>query len=316
VTPAIAPPRLVVIVGPTGAGKSQLALRLAHAVDGDIVSADSQQVYRGMDIGTGKASAADRARVRHHLLDIVAPDDEMTAARFATCAAETISEIAAQGRVAIVCGGTGLYVRALLFGLFAGPPADAALRAELDAVALRDGTPALWARLSPLDQESAARINPNDRKRLIRALEVVTTTGVTLAEHHRRHDHRSAPARYPYRMLGVAPERAALYATIERRVDAMVDAGLVDEVRGLRAAGYLPPLRSQQAIGYAEIHAHVAGEYDWARALELVKRNSRHYARRQLSWYRGDDAIAWTHDATTVDLAPTVAYLRGAASAP
>ncbi|MBK9031967.1 MAG: tRNA (adenosine(37)-N6)-dimethylallyltransferase MiaA [Myxococcales bacterium] len=307
----MATPRLVVIVGPTGAGKTALAVALARAAGGEIVSCDSQQVYAGMDLGTGKASAAERAAAPHHLLDVIGPDAEMTAARFAALADAAIAEIAGRGRPVIVCGGTGLYVRALLFGLFAGPPAVPAVRAELEAEVAAAGSGALWARLAAADPDSAARIDPNDRKRLIRALEVIVTTGVALSEHHRRHDHRRVPPRYPHRLIGVAPPRADLYAAIDARCDAMVAAGLVEEVAQLRAAGHVPPLRSQQAIGYAELHEHLAGRFDLSRAIELMKRNSRRYARRQLSWYRSQTAVEWVTAADRVDLGDLAAYLTG-----
>lgn len=298
-------PRLLVVVGPTGAGKTALALALAEATGGEIVSADSQQVYAGMDVGTGKATAAERARARHHLLDVASPADDMTAARFAALADAALAELAARGTPAIICGGTGLYVRALLYGLFDGPAADPALRAALAERPLAE----LHAELSVRDPDSAARIDPHDRKRLTRALEVLATTGVTMTEHHRRHDHRTVPPRYPHRLIGLAPPRDALYRTIDARVDAMLAAGLLDEVRALRAAGFAPPLRSQQAIGYAELHEHLDGRLDLSRAIELVKRNSRRYARRQLSWYRSQPAVEWAAGPGEVDLAALVAYL-------
>lgn len=305
------PPRLVVVVGPTGAGKTRLAIELAERSGGEVVSCDSQQVYLGMDIGTGKATAAERARVPHHLLDVLRPDEEMTAARFIALADAAIAAIAARGRTVIVCGGTGLYVRALLLGLFEGPPADPALRAELDARAAAHGTAALWHDLAAVDPESAARIDPNDRKRLVRALEVQRGTGVPLSEHLRRHDHRAVAPRYPHQLVGLAPPRERLYAVIDARVDAMLAAGLLDEVRALRAAGYAPPLRSQQAIGYAELHEHLAGRSDLSRAVELVKRNSRRYARRQLSWYRPDPAVRWADEPGAVDVESLGRYLAG-----
>jgi tRNA dimethylallyltransferase len=304
-------PRLVVVVGPTGAGKTALAVDLAARVGGEVVSCDSQQVYVGMDIGTGKVGAAERARVPHHLLDVVLPDDEMTAARYVDLADRAIADVAARGRSVIVCGGTGLYVRALLRGLFAGPPADAALRAELYARADAAGTAALWADLAAVDPESAGRIDRNDRKRLVRALEVQRLTGETLAEHHRRHDHRAVPARFPHVLVGLAPPRDRLYAVIDARVDAMLAAGLVDEVRALRDRGYRPPLRSQQAIGYAELHDHLEGRSDLSRAVELVKRNSRRYARRQLAWYRPDPAVRWADNPGAVDVDSLEGYLAG-----
>lgn len=303
------PPRLVVIVGPTAAGKTRLAIDLATKVGGEIVSADSQQVYIGMDIGTGKASAAERAAVPHHLLDVVRPDEEMTAARFATLADAAIADIAARGRPVVVCGGTGLYVRILRFGLFDAPPGDPDLRAELAAVDVAE----LHARLAAADPAAAARIDRNDRKRITRALEVLALTGTPMSEHQRRHDFRSLEPRYPMRVVGLRPPREALYARIDARVDQMIAAGLEDEVRALRAAGFRPPLRSQQAIGYAELHAALDGAIDRARAIELIKRNSRRYARRQLAWYRGDPSVAWSEDPSRVDLDSLERYLCGPA---
>lgn len=303
-------PRLVVVVGPTGAGKTRLAIELAERCGGEVVSCDSQQVYVGMDIGTGKATAAERARVPHHLLDVVAPDQEMTAARFLELADAAIADVAGRGKAVIVCGGTGLYVRALLLGLFEGPAADAAIRAELDARDLG----ALRQDLAAVDPESAARIEPNDRKRLVRALEIHRLTGVTMTEHHRRHDHRAVEPRYPHRLVGLAPPRPQLYAQIETRVDTMLAAGLLDEVVALRARGFAPPLRSQQAIGYAELHDHLDGRSDLSRAIELIKRNSRRYARRQLSWYRPDPSVIWAPDPGAVDVDALERYLGGAAA--
>jgi tRNA dimethylallyltransferase len=299
------PPRLVVIVGPTGAGKTRLAIDLARRVGGEVVSADSQQVYTGMDIGTGKATAAERAEVPHHLLDVIRPDEDMTAARFATLADAAITDIAARGRPVIVCGGTGLYVRILLFGLFDAPPADPDLRADLATIDL----PALVERLRAVDPDAASRIDPNDRKRLTRAIEVHALTGTPISEHQRRHDFRTLEPRYDARLVGLAPARDDLYPRIDARVDQMLAAGLLDEVRALRDAGYAPPLRSQQAIGYAELHAHLAGDHDLARAIELIKRNSRRYARRQLAWYRSDASVSWSEDPTRVDLDSLERYL-------
>ena len=299
-------PRLVVVVGPTGAGKTGLAIELAERAGGEVISADSQQVYVGMDIGTGKATPAERARVRHHLIDVVRPDAEMTAARFVELADAAIADVTARGKTAVVCGGTGLYVRALLLGLFAGPGRDPDLRARLDAEADVD---ALHARLASIDPELAARVDRNDRKRIVRALEVWELTGVPMSEHQRRHDHRAATPRYPARLIGLAPPRDALYRRIDQRVDEMIAAGLVDEVRALRDAGYQPPLRSQQAIGYAELHETFAGRLTLDRAIELIKRNSRRYARRQISWYRPDPAVAWAEGPRAVDLASLAEYL-------
>ncbi len=304
-------PRLVVIVGPTGAGKTRLAIDLALRAGAEIVSADSQQVYVGMDIGTGKASAAERVAARHHLIDVARPDDEMTAARFVALADAGIAEIAARRRSIVVCGGTGLYVRALLYGLFEGPPAVPDLRAALerDADTHPDGTRHLHGRLAVIDPAIAARVDANDRKRIIRALEVHQVTGVTMSEHQARHDHRTLPPRYEHVFVGVAPERAALYHRIDQRVDEMLAAGFLAEVAALRERGFAPPLRSQEAIGYAELHAHLDGAHPLTRAVELIKRNSRRYARRQISWYRPDQRVAWHGGPSAVDLAPLERYL-------
>jgi tRNA dimethylallyltransferase len=309
------PPRLVVIVGPTGAGKTRLALDLAERCGGEVVSADSQQVYVGMDIGTGKATAEERARVPHHVLDVVRPDEDMTAARFIELADRAIADVAARGKVVIVCGGTGLYVRALLLGLFDGPPASPEVRAELTAIAARDGTAALHAELTRVDPIAAAKIDPNDTKRTIRALEVFRLTGEPMSTHQARHDHRSMPMRYEVRAVGLSPEREDLYRAIEARVDAMLAAGLEREVLALRDQGFCPPLRSQQAIGYAELHDVAANTVSRERAIELIKRNSRHYARRQLSWYRGTSSatgpVTWYPGPAAVDLADLERYLAG-----
>jgi tRNA dimethylallyltransferase len=300
-------PRLVVIVGPTGAGKTRLAIELAERVGGEVISCDSQQVYVGMDIGTGKVTAAERARVPHHLLDVVRPDEDMTAARFVELADRAIAEVAARGKPVIICGGTGLYVRALLLGLFEGPPASAAVRDELAAM----GIARVRAELERVDPAAAAKIDKHDEKRMIRALEVYRLTGEAMSAHQARHDHRTLPRRYDARLVGLHPARDALYRAIERRVDEMIEAGFEHEVEALRARGYRPPLRSQQAIGYAELHALADGELQRARAIELIKRNSRHYARRQASWYRPDNQIAWHASSAAVDLTDLERYLAG-----
>lgn len=309
---ASSPPRLVVVIGPTASGKTRLAIDLARAAGGEVVSADSQQVYRGMDIGTGKASAAERAGVPHHLIDVCEPTEEMTAARFAALADEAIAGAAARGAPVVVAGGTMLYVRVLLLGLFAGPAGDEALRRRLIEESGGDAA-VLWQRLAAADAEAAARIDRNDLKRIVRALEVLELTGVPMSEHQRRHDHRRVEPRYPARIVGLCPpDRDKLYRRIDARVDEMFAGGLEDEVARLRAAGVGRELRSQAAIGYAEVHRHLDGEVDRDTAIALVKRNSRRYARRQLSWYRGDPRVEWRADPSTVALDDLVRYLRDA----
>lgn len=301
---------LLVIVGPTGAGKTELALRLAEAVGAEIVSADSQQVYRGMDIGTGKASAEEQARVPHHVLDVLSPDEEMTAARFVELADAAIADVRGRGKPVVVAGGTMLYVRALLRGLFEGPAADSEFRAALTERAERDGLESLWDEMAKVDAKSSETIHKTDARRIIRALEVHHKTGIPLSEHHRIH--QAQPDRYEAKVVGVKPEREALYAKINARVLGMMEAGLLEEVAGLREQGYGPGLRSQQAIGYSELHDHLAQETALGEAVELIQRNSRRYARRQLSWYRGQDDVLWYPGPSEVDLGELGGYLASA----
>ncbi len=283
-------PPLLVIVGPTASGKTALALRAAELLGGEIISADSQQVYQGMDIGTGKASAAERARVPHHLLDLVTPAQPMSAATWAAAADAAIADLAARGRRAIVAGGTGLYVRALLRGLFDGPSRDDALRTALYAEAAEGGGAALHARLAAVDPVSAARIRASDTVRVVRALEVHAATGIAMSAHQAAH--AGGAPRYRSLTIGLSPPAAVRAARIDARVDAMMAAGLLDEVRALVAAGHADAL-ALQAIGYRQLVQHLAGAIDLAEAVRQIKRDSRRYARRQLTWYRDDASVAW-----------------------
>jgi tRNA dimethylallyltransferase len=304
--------RIVCVVGPTAAGKTALALQLARAAGAEIVSADSQQVYIGMDIGTSKATAEERALVPHHGLDVVRPDEPMTAARRAALADEATAAAAARGRPAVVVGGTGLYVRALLHGLFDGPPADPALRARLEAEAdaAPEGTALLHARLAAVDPAAAARIDRRDRVRLIRALEVHELTGEAISVHQERHDYRNAPLRYDVRGIGLAPPRAELHARIDARVDQMIAAGLEAEVRALGAAGYGYDLRAFGAIGYREMCAFLQGKMPLPEAIASIKSATRRYARRQLSWFRTEPTVSWYESPAAVDLASVATWLR------
>lgn len=280
---------IVAIVGPTGSGKTSVALELAEAGGAEIVNCDSRQIFRGLDIGSAKPTAAERARVPHHLFDVVNPDESFDAARYAAAARAAIAGITARGRRVVVVGGTGLYLRALRFGLFAGPPADPALRARLDAE--EDAAPgALHARLTRLDPDSAARLHANDRLRLIRALEVLEATGRPLSDWHG--EHRFAGDELSMRVVGLRVERAALYPRLDARCAAMLDAGLLDEVRGLTAR-YDPALPALQSIGYRQMAAHLRGECDLPTALEAMRRATRQFAKRQTTWFRAEPGIEW-----------------------
>jgi len=282
------PPRDVLLLGPTASGKSALAMAIAQRLPVEIISVDSALVYRGMDIGTAKPDAAERARVPHHLIDIIDPTDAYSAARFALDAARLIAAIRRRGRLPLLVGGTMLYARALTQGMHALPPADPELRARLDAEAARLGWPALHARLARLDPATAARLEPADGQRIQRALEVIETTGTPLSAL------LSAPAPAPDpgtpRPLTIALEpsdRAALHARIERRFDEMLAQGLLDEVARLRARGDLDlALPSMRCVGYRQVWEHLDGRYDLAQTRARGIAATRQLAKRQLTWLR------------------------------
>jgi tRNA dimethylallyltransferase len=279
---------VVVVLGPTASGKSALAVALAQRFAGEVVSADAFAVYRGMDVGTAKPTAAERQGVPHHLLSVIAPSDRCDASRWLALAEAAIAGIRARGRLPIVAGGTPLYVKALLEGLSAGAPRDPAVRGALEARYEREGGPALFAELQRVDPAYAADRHPNDQRRIVRALEVHALTGRAYSSFHTTDGVRRADLR-PL-LIGLEWPRAEIYARIDARAAAMVAAGLVDEVRGL--AGVLSP-EARQAVGYKEVLAHLAGEYDLARALALIQQKSRNLAKHQLTWYRGWPDIRW-----------------------
>lgn len=283
--------RVGFIVGPTGAGKSALALELAERLDAEIVNADSRQVYRGLDIGTAKPSAEERRRVPHHLIDVRAPDDPLDVAAFVALARAAIADIAARGRAPLVVGGSGLYLRVLRGGIFAGPPAAPELRRELAALAAERGIEYLHARLAEVDPASAARIGHRDLYRVTRALEVYRLTGQPISAHQERHRFAARP--YQTLAAGIATERKRLYEAIERRFDEMVARGLVDEVRALLAAGCDPGRPPLRTVGYRQIAAAVRGEMTLGEAIVLAKRDTRRLAKRQLTWFRADPEIVW-----------------------
>ncbi len=279
------------IVGPTGSGKSAVAVEVAERLGAEIVNADSRQFYRGMDIGTAKPSAAERRRAPHHLIDVRAPGEPLDAATFVRMAREAISAIARRDRPVLVVGGSGLYLRALSGGIFSGPPACPGLRRELEQIAAERGAPFLHGRLNEADPAAAARIQRNDRCRIVRALEVYRLTGVPISVHQRRHSF-SARELEPL-TVGLALARPRLYAAIDQRFDAMMAAGLVDEVRALLAAGPRPAQPLLSAIGYREIAAFVRGDLGLEQAVALAKRATRRLAKRQLTWFRREPDIIW-----------------------
>lgn len=286
---------LLVIAGPTATGKTEMALRVAERVGGEIISADSMQIYRDMDIGTAKPTAEERARAPIHLIDFVPPTGEYTVADFCRDAGREIARVHARGRLPIVCGGTGLYLRALTEGFeFPPGPRDTSVRARLLNEAAEVGTEALHARLRTVDPAAAKRIEPGDLRRIIRALEVFELTGQPLSALQRRRavDAPAVPDYNCAKYVLTAP-RELLFTRIERRVDAMMDAGWLAEVQRLLAAGVTAASQSMQAIGYRHLLQHLAGERGLEETVALIKRDTRRYAKRQMTWLRGDRGYRW-----------------------
>lgn len=282
---------LIVICGPTASGKSELALRLAGQLDAEIVNADSMQVYRGMDIGTAKPTKSERESIPHHLIDVAPPDRLFSAADFMEAADAAIADVAARGKRVIVVGGTGLYIRALLNGLVDSPSGAGEIRYQLQAEADLIGNQAMLEKLRLVDPESAGQVHPNNLVRIIRALEVHRLTGIPLSRYQQ--EHAFAGQRYRSLQIGIQVERGVLYSRIEERVERMLRDGLLEEVQGLLDAGYGRELKSMRSIGYKEAAACLCGEYGLDRAAELIKRDTRRYAKRQLTWFRADSNILW-----------------------
>jgi tRNA dimethylallyltransferase len=285
-------PLLVVLLGPTASGKTALSLHLAERFGGEIVSCDSVAVYRGMDLGSAKPTAAERARVSHHLLDVASPEHAYTAGDYSRDARAAIAAIAARGRLPIVTGGSGLYLRALLDGLFAGPQRSELLRARLRSSGERHGAGWLHRLLQRLDPVSAARIHANDEPKLIRALEVAVATRQPLSAAFAREGGRNPLTGYRILRLGLQPERAALYARINERAAAMFAAGLIEETHALLAA-YEPPPAALGALGYKQAVRVLSGEATLVEAIAEAQQGHRNYAKRQGTWFRHEPDVEW-----------------------
>jgi tRNA dimethylallyltransferase len=283
--------KILVICGQTASGKSELALRLAHELDAEIISADSMQVYRGLNIGTAKPTQQQRAEVSHHLIDIVEPERLFSAADFVAAADDAVRDISNRGKRAIVVGGTGLYIRALLKGLVDSPSGAGEIRSRLQEEARRVGNEAMLERLRLVDPELAAGLHSNNLVRIIRALEVQQLTGIPLSRY--QEEHAFAVHRYESLQIGIAVERSRLYARIDERVDRMLAEGLLDEVRGLLSSGYGRELKAMRSIGYKEAAAHLGGEITQEEAERLIKRDTRRYAKRQQTWFNADPDVLW-----------------------
>ena len=283
---------LLALVGPTATGKTETAILVAEALGGEIVNADSMSFYRGMDIGTAKPTVEERARVRHHLIDILNPDELFSVAEYKARAEAAIDNVLARHRVPILVGGSGLYVRAVISGVsFTQAPPDYELRRQLTAEAEREGTPLLHRRLAEVDPEAATRITPRDLKRIIRALEVYLTTGETISSLQALD--RERPPRYNTCQFGLTLPREELYRRIEARIARQLAAGLVAEVQGLLDRGYHEGLVPMKGLGYAQVARYLRGACSLGDVVVALKRDTRRFAKRQLTWFRADARVQW-----------------------
>ncbi|MDT8366690.1 MAG: tRNA (adenosine(37)-N6)-dimethylallyltransferase MiaA [bacterium] len=295
--------QIVAIGGPTASGKSSLAMALGGLIPVELLNFDSMQIYRGMDIGTAKPGKEDRETIPHHLLDIRDPDELFSVGQYTPLFRDTVEDIASRGPLPVAVGGTGLYLRGALGGLIEGPGRDDDLRKELKSLEM--GEPGvLYRMLVEKDPETASRNKPRDMVRIIRALEVYELTGMSISELHREHSFRDRP--FDAVIYCLNPERATLYRWVEKRVDEMMEDGLLTEVEVLRDNGYGRDLPSMKALGYRELLAHLDGETSLEEAVELIKRNTRRYAKRQITWFKGEKGVRWL-DISHPDEIPSLA---------
>jgi tRNA dimethylallyltransferase len=284
-------PRVVVICGPTALGKTSVAIRMAHIFDGEIVGADSMQIYKSMDIGTAKPTAEEQAGVKHHLIDIINPDEGFDARQYAAMAREKVEELYHRNKIPFAVGGTGFYIKALLHGLFEIEATGENCRDGLNKEAQIHGAAFLYERLCRQDPEAAKKIHPNDTYRIIRALEVHAVTGKTLSGFHQTHGFKDRP--FAVLKIGLHIHREMLYDRINQRADVMINNGLLDEVKRLLSMGYSPELKSMQSIGYRHMVDFIEGDCSWEETVRTIKRDTRRYAKRQLTWFRADPEVIW-----------------------
>ena len=283
--------KTIVIAGPTASGKTFLSVDLAIALDGEVINCDSMQVYRGMDVGTAKPTTKEQRGIAHYLLDVVDPDEEFNAAIYRSLAFPVIEDIASRGKTSFVVGGTGLYIKGLLNGLFECPPSDTVFRESLREELKTCGTAGLYKRLEDIDSESAGRIHPNDGLRIIRALEIVHLTGRLYSELTREHGFETTSLSALKLCLDI--DREILYDRINKRSITMVESGLIQETEELLRKGYSPRLKPMKAIGYRHMVKYLLGEWSLEEAVHNLQRDTRRYAKRQLTWFRADPEYAW-----------------------
>jgi tRNA dimethylallyltransferase len=284
-------PKVIIICGPTGVGKTAVGIQLAEKLDGEIISADSMQIYRYMDIGTAKPTADEQSRIPHHMIDIVDPDENFDAVRFAEMARDKVMQLHQRGVMPLVVGGTGLYIKALLQGLFQSNPVDPKTRERLMKEAVENGSGILYDRLKRVDPDTADRLHPNDSYRIIRALETIESTGRSISEHQQEHGFSDEP--FNALKIYLRIDRQKLYERIDKRVDMMIEEGLVDEVKKLLAMSYSADLKSMQSIGYRHMVEFLAEQLPWDECVRTLKRDTRRFAKRQFTWFGADRQIQW-----------------------
>ena len=283
---------LIILTGPTAVGKTALSVKLAKVINGSIISADSMQVYRGMDIGSAKVTKEEMGGIKHYLIDVLEPDEEFHVVRFQQMAKEAIAEIYQEGKIPILTGGTGFYIQSVLYDIdFTSQQEDIVYRERLEQLAKEQGNEALHAMLQEVDPVSAEKIHANNVKRVIRALEFYEKTGMPISEHNEKEAAKESPYTFCYFVLN--DDRQRLYDRIELRIDQMLEQGLVDEVRKLKEKGYHKEMVSMQGLGYKEILAWLDGEISYEEAVYILKRDTRHFAKRQLTWFRREKDVIW-----------------------
>ncbi|TWE08729.1 tRNA dimethylallyltransferase [Neobacillus bataviensis] len=298
--------KLLVIIGPTAVGKTNLSIEMAKRYNGEIISGDSMQIYRGMDIGTAKITKEEMQGIPHHLIDIKEPEENFSVAEFQLLVRAKINEIAKRGKLPIIVGGTGLYIQSVIYDYqFSDVPGDEAFRLELEERVKQIGNDALYKELQAVDPESAVQIHPNNVRRVIRALEIFHLTGKTMQDYQRK---QQPDLMYETALVGLTMDREKLYERINLRVDIMVKQGLLDEVKSLYNQG-LRDCQSIQAIGYKEIYDYLDEKVTWDDAVEQLKQNSRRYAKRQLTWFRNKMDVKWFDMTYVNDLAKKIAEI-------
>lgn len=283
---------LVILAGPTAVGKTKASVLLAKKIGGEIISADSMQVYRHMDIGSAKIRPEEMSGVPHHLIDVLDPEEDFNVVRFQQMARQALAEIWSRGRIPMVVGGTGFYIQALLYDInFTEDRGEDEFRARLEQTARENGGEYLHQLLENVDPEAAGQIHPHNVKRVIRALEFHRQTGGRISEHNQREREKQSPYRYAYFVL--TDERSRLYERIDRRVDEMMEEGLLEEVRFLRDRGVPKTATSMQGLGYRQLYGYLEGRYTLDEAVRIIKRDTRHFAKRQLTWFRREKDVIW-----------------------